>query len=1129
MAKLFSREYHELSSTWYFGSKLLPIYEGELLCQAVKNEKGNLILRFFAIPEKKKYMPEDLIIRYDVKNKQILDHFCRSCLDNKSCNHLLTVINYSYHYLSTSDDYLPNESKSFGYEESDRSLKVDQSLVIYTNNLLVYNSYWQSKILNGRILLEGIYDQESDKVRFYFPDYLDLDLPEIVQYTVQKTELLATRRSMRKKNIQTHKTRTADLKLLQEQASAFRDSELALIGLLQSIKCSHSRKYQYFTIYKKDLVKTLPYLKDLQSKVQIRETGEPLIFSDKEFTVALRVEPVSESMFRIRIATGSFYSALYTGNENYIFVRNVIYRLQLPFNKELTEKIFSGGFLFSRRELAYVATIVAKQVGLNKCYLDFDDSITIPKNYSQSPGILLALSKKEDNIILKMMLQYKQNSKDESGRDIPLKCIYFDSELFVYKNSDCEDEWFYFPYEKREVLLNFLQSLPQPDKDLLIENSEYLYRQDDKKDRLKKIIYEQVPSDWIVKLDDDLKKEFVYRVELKPTVFVNRTDKINWFEYQITYHYQDLSFSHDELKKFFKSKEKYMKLDDERLVYFSGKESFDQIDSLLDYSGKQSSLSDERRTDLLTNYNLSYLYVVAKENENIRLDGDKYLEKMYTDLVRRSEEEEGKVPISLNNVMRSYQKIGFFWMKMLRKHHLGGLLADDMGLGKTLQSLAILSDYYEQQNQDRKLSLVVCPKTLLFNWAIEIEKFHPNLTYIIYEGSKRERTKLLEDNQSDIIIVSYSLVQMDIDNFLPHSYAYIILDEAQHIKNPLTLRSKAVKRLETDYKLALTGTPVENNLVDLWSIFDFLMPGYLHSLKSFRKEFTEDNEKTEENQQFLSRIVSPFILRRKKSEVLLELPDKQEQYLYNRMTSQQERIYLKVLAMAQEQILSSPSGIVDTVNHDEKNSNVISPNYINILTALVRLRQICNHPGMVDPELASKGNISGKMELLMELIQDAVENRRKILVFSQFVSMLKLIGRNLEEKGFIYEYMDGKTKNRQEKVKHFISNDNIRIFLLTLKVGGLGLNLTAADTVIIVDPWWNPMSENQSIDRVYRIGQTKKVLVYKIITKGTVEEKILQLQSQKKHIFTSVVEGSQSLISKMSPEDIRNLFEYNDE
>jgi SNF2 family DNA or RNA helicase len=316
--------------------------------------------------------------------------------------------------------------------------------------------------------------------------------------------------------------------------------------------------------------------------------------------------------------------------------------------------------------------------------------------------------------------------------------------------------------------------------------------------------------------------------------------------------------------------------------------------------------------------------------------------------------------------------------------------------------------------------------------------------------------------------------------------------------------------------LALTGTPLENNSVELWSIYDFLMPGYLKPLRYFKREYNNETETVNLKAEELSKVISPFILRRKKSEVLLELPDKQEQIVFCKMTSQQEKLYLKVLAWVRTTILS----------HDVSE---IEKDYINVLTALTRLRQVSNHPALIENSYRDKSEVSGKMELLNELIQDAVENNRKILVFSQFAQMLKVISSSLQLKGISYEYLDGTTKNRRERIENFTNNEKIRVFLLTLKVGGIGLNLTAADTVIIVEPWWNPMAENQSIDRVYRIGQTKKVMVYKLITKGTVEEKIMQLQDRKSNLFNKVVEGSQDVIAKLSISDIMKLFEYHEE
>ncbi|MBW6515248.1 MAG: DEAD/DEAH box helicase [Candidatus Cloacimonetes bacterium] len=1097
MAKLFSKEYHELSNTWYFKSKLLPLLEGDLHYQAVKNEQGQLIIRFYADPEKKKYMPEELVLKYDPAKEEIVEHACLSCPDNESCNHYLTILDYAYRYLTTSA-----KTKDQSAKNSVGTLQIDNELVVYSNRFLAYNTYWQLKTLNGKILIEDIYNEESDKIRFHFSGYEDVDLRLIALFSTNKLLFDTIKKRQKTAGIKSRQADKMDNKLLKEQTSAFNDSELALLHLLQNIKCSYSNKYKYFTIYKEDFIKVFPFLKDLQSKVMIKETGEQLIFSDEVLPLTLRINKSRDSFYTIKVAPGIFYSNFYMGNEIYIFVENVVYKVQLPFYKEISYQIFRGGYQFPEQDLVYFASIVAKQTGLSKCYLDIAEDIDIPPYNSTSPQVNLKLIKDKNDIVLSGYLLYSNVKK------LPFRSILYSSELVAFTDDKGVQEWFYIPFDTRQEIQKFLHLLPTPQRDLMADSSQLVYSANISKDRLKKVLYEKLPAAWSLDLDDALKKEFIYRVDLKPIVSVNRTDKIDWFEYQVFYKYQEITFTHEELSRFFKGKEKYMKLADDRLVFFSDKENFTRIDTFLSNARKQT-----KQANYLSNYNLSYLYVLSKVNDTIRLEGETYLDKMFGDLLRRHSEEPVEVPRALFNIMRSYQKTGFYWLKMLQQYHLGGLLADDMGLGKTLQSLAILSDYHEQPNQQRKISLVVCPKTLLFNWAMEIEKFHPNLTYIIYEGSKLERVKLLDNNSSDIIIVSYSLVQMDIEHFNRQSYAYIILDEAQHIKNPLTLRSKAVKKLQGEYRLALTGTPIENNLIDLWSIFDFLLPGYLLPLRSFRKEFIDDNGDTAEKNDQLTQIISPFILRRKKSEVLLELPDKQEQYFYNKMTPLQERTYLKILALAKEKI---------SFQKDKE----LKTDYINILTALIRLRQICNHPGLIDDELLKKINVSGKMELLLELIQDAVENRRKILVFSQFASMLKLISEKLEEKGLIYEYMDGKTVNRQERIEHFTNNEQVRIFLLTLKVGGLGLNLTAADTVIIVDPWWNPMSEDQSIDRVYRIGQTKKVLVYKIITKGTVEEKILLLQEQKKHLFSSVIEGSQSLIKKLSPADIRNLFEY---
>ena len=456
--------------------------------------------------------------------------------------------------------------------------------------------------------------------------------------------------------------------------------------------------------------------------------------------------------------------------------------------------------------------------------------------------------------------------------------------------------------------------------------------------------------------------------------------------------------------------------------------------------------------------------------------------------------------------MRSYQKAGYHWMKMLERFGLSGILADEMGLGKTIQSISVLSDLPVDSR-----SLIICPKTLLFNWAAEINKFNKSLSYKLYEGNQKERKQILEDLNVNLLFASYSIIQNDIEDLSEIEFDYIILDEAQHIKNPTALRTKAVKKLKAKHRCALSGTPIENNPIELWSIFDFLMPGYLPKSKNFINKCKNDPIKLKESNDKLKMLVSPFILRRKKNDVLIELPDKQVQQIFCKLTPVQEKMYLQILEDVKNRYL-------DTEN--------VGNNYIHILAALTKLRQICNHPYLVDKDLKENIEFSGKLELLREIIVDAVEGGKKLLIFSQFVQMLKILRKMLKEENITHEYMDGSTKNRQKVIDNFNNNNNIRTFLISLKTGGYGLNLTSADTVIIVDPWWNPMGENQAIDRAHRIGQTKKVMVYKIITKGTIEEKILDLQQNKKMMFENIIEEGQGVIKKMDAEQLRKLLEY---
>ena len=709
--------------------------------------------------------------------------------------------------------------------------------------------------------------------------------------------------------------------------------------------------------------------------------------------------------------------------------------------------------------------------------------------------ITFKLHKENDRIIIDGILDYGNEVY------IPMSAIRFPVELVRFDQENIIT-WFYIPPQIKYQIFEFVEKLPAAQTNKLEENSQLIFEGEENIELLKKTIFEHSHPSWKIILSAELKNEFVYKVNLQPLIRTKASSQINWFEYKVEYKFKDLSFTHSELKKFFKTKAKFMKTEDGRLLFFDDKNAFEEIDKLLKKSRKLPSEGHK-----LSVYNLPYIYQVSSIYKGIRIEGDDYLEEMFSAIIKRKLAKKSNLPFFLKPVMRSYQKAGFRWLKMLQHYHLAGILADEMGLGKTIQSISVLSELTQNSH-----SLVICPKTLLFNWGAEIRKFNRNLSFIIYEGNRNERKAILDNLNVNVLLASYSIIQNDIDNLKKIEFDYIILDEAQHIKNAYALRTKAIKKLISRHKLALSGTPVENNPTELWSIFDFLMSGYFPSLPSFKNEFSSQSGKRKETYEKLKLMISPFILRRKKNEVLIELPDKQEQVAYCKLTPLQEKMYLQIIDNVKRKYLRK--------NEDR------GQNYMHILAALTRLRQICDHPALLDRSIKERMEFSAKTELLKEILADAVESGKKLLVFSQFVGMLKILRKMIKKMRIPFEYMDGSTKNRQKIIDNFNNNNNIRIFLVSLKTGGFGLNLVAADTVIIVDPWWNPMGENQAIDRAHRIGQTKKVMVYKIISKNTIEEKILDLQLNKKEMFESLIDRGQSVIKKMSSEQLRELLEY---
>lgn len=505
--------------------------------------------------------------------------------------------------------------------------------------------------------------------------------------------------------------------------------------------------------------------------------------------------------------------------------------------------------------------------------------------------------------------------------------------------------------------------------------------------------------------------------------------------------------------------------------------------------------------------------IAIKKYQAVVLDfpaaGAGQLKEKVSSLAKVKEVQEVGLPKGLKAELRSYQQQGYNWMSFLQEFSFGGILADDMGLGKTLQTLSLLQ--MEKEKEVGQPSLVILPTSLVHNWVAEAGKFTPQLRILVHTGSQRN-TDLRFFPKYDVIITTYGLVRQDLEMLQQFPFHYLILDESQMIKNPGSKTAKAVKDLKARFRLSLTGTPVENTLMDLWSQMTFLNPGLLGSERFFRDFYITPIEKfgDEKRTEKLKRLIHPFILRRTKVQVATELPEKVEQVHYCEMTDAQQQLYDETKNSYRNYLLGMDEG-------EFKRSK------LNILAGLQKLRQIAIHPGLVEEGIENGLEESGKFQEYARLLDEVISKGSKVLVFSQFVRLLKLFRADLEKRGISYCYLDGGTSDRQKEVERFQNNTDIQVFLISLKAGGVGLNLTAADYVFILDPWWNPAVENQAIDRSHRIGQKNTVFSYKFITKDTIEEKIIKLQQRKFQLSQDVISVEKELFKKLDMADFQEL------
>lgn len=491
--------------------------------------------------------------------------------------------------------------------------------------------------------------------------------------------------------------------------------------------------------------------------------------------------------------------------------------------------------------------------------------------------------------------------------------------------------------------------------------------------------------------------------------------------------------------------------------------------------------------------------------------------KMSPNLEKLQQQMLGLIPVQTKPVpkvikadLRSYQEEGVNWLSRLRDMRLNGVLADDMGLGKTLQAIVALSQHQEENKNAR--SIVICPTSLVYNWIEEFNKFNPKLKVLAVDGNPTQRKKLIEGSgKHDILVTSYSLVQKDIEHYQSISFSYAILDEAQNIKNRGTRNAKSVKQLKAAHRLVLTGTPIENSLDELWSLFDFLMPGLLSSYDRFNEKFIRSSVYGDTSSlEVLRKKVSPFILRRMKSDVLKDLPPVSHITYHCQLTDEQRNLYRSYAESARKEL----SQLVE-----KEGFNKVQ---IQVLATLTRLKQICCHPAIFAKDKVESGD-SAKYDMLMELLGGLIEGKHKTVIFSQYTRMLGIIQEDLKNQGIPFCYLDGSTQDRMSIVKQFNEDPHIPIFLVSLKAGGTGLNLVGADTVIHYDPWWNPAAEDQATDRVHRMGQKNHVSSYKLVTLGTIEEKIQEMQNRKRGLVKKVISSDEEAIAKLTWDEVLEL------
>jgi len=1012
---------------------------------------------------------------YTMNNKIHIDGDC-SCPVGYNCKHIVAVL---FQALYKEEHQVQVENN-----ESEIVQEIDKSQ-LWLDEFIELNSQNEERVIEDRDeeLIFKLFEEKKDDLEFYKSKRL-------------KNGTMSKGAKVSKENMFHYYGYDWKYTFLT-------DKDRAMIALIKSLSDEQDRtkfRGEYAVVVLRELIKT--------QRCFFQKSTKPLSWVDRTKILSFSwVENEESNKLVSNLHDNEFIIPLTSPALCIDTDKNIIFEAQTSYNAEVLEYMFNAPEVSNSNINKVTQTILNELPNVE---------FPIPNRFEMKrievapqPYLYLYSQKEGDNNIhlMKMSFLY-EDYKIASNNQQDTTLITRNNES-IKINRDRLKEQVYrdiieeagFTFESHPKILSYL-SIANPDMQTAIE-------------RWRSFITDKIPelteAGWSIEID----KNFNYTFEYVDNVTVESsqsTETNSWFELSFSVEIggksvalmpivASLIHDYDHVEDL--PQKLNLELEEGRFLHIESKD----IKPIL---GTIFELYDKKKGDTLIIKPFDAHLLDIDEESSIIWKGVRELKALSQKLKDFQGIESIPPSENLQVKLRDYQQFGIDWLNFLYEFKFGGILADDMGLGKTVQTLAFLQSLKERVGL-KKPSLIVMPTSLIGNWKSEIIKFTPNLTYLELYGLDRAE-KFDEIKHYDIILTTYALAQRDVEKYTQIDFLYIILDEAQKIKNPRTKMSLAIKSFHSDYKLALSGTPIENHLGELWSIFDFLMGGFLDSLKSFKSYYQNpiEQERDISRRDVLNKKIAPFILRRTKDEVVKELPPKTEIIKKAKFDQKQANLYENIRVTMEQKVRDAIKG------------KGLSRSHITILDALLKLRQVCCHPQLLKLESASAVQESAKLEMFLELIDDLNLEGRKVLVFSQFTSMLAIIEEHIKERNISYSKLIGSTRKREEAIEKF-TKGNANIFLISLKAGGVGLNLVEADTVIHYDPWWNPAVENQATDRAYRIGQNKAVFVYKLIVENSIEEQIVKLQERKKALQSSIYEGDETINDKFEGEELLEL------